>query len=120
MNDAVAQGLGQFQSCIKLFRNHIRNLARGRELRERLAAAEILILAHDEQYVQLPDLCEEVRAALSEPNGSNSIYPPPSPRHSSSLSRRSSEAMTLALHTNDCWRPFLPALLEMRRSSTDT
>ncbi len=63
MNDAVSQELAQFQPCIKLFTNHIRNLARGRELCERLAAAEILILAHHEQYVQLPDLCEEVGAA---------------------------------------------------------
>jgi TIR domain-containing protein len=65
MNDAVAQGLGQFQPCIKLFRNHVRNLARGRELRERLAAAEILMSAVDEHYVHLPDLCEEVGAAPS-------------------------------------------------------
>jgi hypothetical protein len=63
MNDAVSQKLEQFQPCMKVFRNHIRNLARGRELRERLAAAEVLILAQDEHYVQLPDLCEEVGAA---------------------------------------------------------
>jgi TIR domain len=63
MNDAVAQGLSQFQQCIKLFRNHVRNLARGRELRERLAAARILISALHEHYVHLPDLCEEVGAA---------------------------------------------------------
>lgn len=65
LNDAVSQELGQFQPCIKLFRNHIRNLARGRQLRERLAAAQILIAAQGEQYVQLPELCEEVAAAPS-------------------------------------------------------
>ena len=64
MNDAIAEGLSQFQQCIKLFRNHFRALARGRELRERLAATDILICAQEERYVQLKDLCEEFRAAI--------------------------------------------------------
>lgn len=64
MNDAVAIGLEQYQHCIKLFRGHFRDLARGRELRERLAAARILVCAQEERYVRLRDLCEELRAAL--------------------------------------------------------
>lgn len=64
MNDAIANGLSQYQECIKLFRNHFRALARGRELRERLAAADILVCAQKERYVQLKDLCEELGAAL--------------------------------------------------------
>jgi hypothetical protein len=63
MNDAIAEGLSQFQQCIKLFRDHFRALARGRELRERLAAADILVCAQTEGYVQLKDLCEELGAA---------------------------------------------------------
>jgi hypothetical protein len=65
MNDAIVDGLAQFHPGLKLFRNHFRSLARGRKLQERLAAADILSYAQKEHYTQLPNLCEELSAALS-------------------------------------------------------
>ncbi len=60
MNDAAAEGLKQFDPCIKVFRDHFRNLARGRKLEQRLAAADLLVYAQREHYVLLKELCEEL------------------------------------------------------------
>jgi hypothetical protein len=63
MNEAVRDDLHQFDHCMKLFRNRLRGLARGREISEVVAAADILYEAQKQEYVRLGELCEELAAA---------------------------------------------------------